>query len=451
MSAEIVPLGEAPGDPFAHSVVVKRLKNLGVPIPPMEVVSWAGGNNPEDWVNEADDYEECEARYKLVDAVSEWERQHEIEHDRERARLREQVDQRKLDARIRRVADEEIAEEDAEIEAARWEFSTAADYDPTKPERVPAFLRLDTGQHLVRSGVSFVFGRRGSMKTWIEYLMLVQLAEQGRPSLLFDFEMSEDRSKDRLHRLFNQFGVNVDDPRRKLIARVRATGPLSEGIVRRLIELYGMQGPAAIVIDSVQAAMAPYRLNPLDMSDVAQWFQHFPGRLAQQWPDALVSMIDHLPHGADPSKAMDPIGSQAKGALADSMFLVSRDTKISKSTAGEGHLAAAKDRDGELDEGETVADFEFGGGGPLLLKAPDPMKAFGRGVVRETDHMIAMAQWVADNEGKSYTAIRDALRGDFTSLGNRRDTLVNLGVIVKRGNGWFKGPQWQSWMNANKT
>ena len=82
--------------------------------------------------------------------------------------------------------------------------------------------------------------------------------------------------------------------------------------------------------------------------DLIAWGKALVLWLKKEWPHTAIILIDHVPHPKKGTEAKDPIGSQRKAALADSLFFIAALSAISRKTRGEGRLTRRKHRHGGL-------------------------------------------------------------------------------------------------------
>ena len=346
------------------------------------------------------------------------------------AHVREEV------ARIR-------AESRASPLAEEWFGSTGDQFDPETPEPYPCVLEFEPGEFTFTPGIHPLFGSRGSLKTWLAYKAAVQETERGNRALIIDYELSFEES---MRRLLVLGATRWTMPR---IVYVRPSGPVSDGGRTHLLRRFEDQPPSVVVIDSQGMGMAVAGLDENSGTASAQWSIELPSWLKRQWPSSVILPIDHLPKAAKGSGS-DPIGSQRKGAIADGLWLVQKLSNISRTTRGRGRLVVKKDRQGFRDEDQPVFDFEFGGGGDFVLKAPDTDEAVAEAMQGLATSLVRIAEYVRDNPGVKVETAREALDihpNSFTSL---KRMLVDEDVIEHpNGRGLFPGEELETYLSEN--
>jgi hypothetical protein len=350
------------------------------------------------------------------------------------------------ESRRLRVRDEALrrrAEELAAEHASEWFGVTLEDFDPG-PEPVPCVLEFAPGRRAFAPGVRILFGKRGTLKSWLELEAVRQEIHRGNRALMIDYEMSQDKVGRRLLTL----GASREELARFVYVQ---GGPVSDLARANLARRFADEPPTVVVLDSIGLSMAAAGYSTNDDTETGEWYTAVPKWMSRQWPDAVILLIDHVPKGSE--SARDPIGSQRKGAFSDGLFLVTKEDKISKTTRGRGSVMLTKDRDGDGEEESPLFDFEFGGGGPLTLSLPDPGTVTldaGKDGLSDDDgpEMLRIARYVGEREGVKV----DPARGDLGISANDFDRLKNalavLGVIEhKKRIGLFKGPGWAGYVS----
>lgn len=344
--------------------------------------------------------------------------------------------------RDRAEAERRWAEEQAAEFAAAWFGITGDEVDLSAPEPEPCVLEYAPGRHVFAPGVQILFGKRGTLKSWIELEAVRQELSRGHRALMIDYEMSKEKVARRLVTL----GATREDLARFVYVE---GGPVSDAARGHLLRRFTDEPPSVVVLDSIGLSMAAAGYSTNDDSETGEWYMAVAKWLSRQWPDAVVLLIDHTPKGD--SSARDPIGSQRKGAFADGLYSVEKDTPISKTQRGKGTVTLTKDRDGDGEEGSPLFVFEFGGGGPFVLSPPPPTDPksvtvdFSAAGVSDADaaRMVRIADYVGENDPVAVKQAWSALgmrSEDFTPL---KTTLVSLSVLVHPDRkGLSKGPGW---------
>lgn len=345
---------------------------------------------------------------------------------------------------IREEARRRHAEKLAAEFADDWFGVTLEDFDPG-PEPVPCVLEYAPGLHAFAPGVRILFGKRGTLKSWIELEAVRQELKRGNRALMIDYEMSADK----VFRRLTALGAPREDLARFVYVQ---GGPVGDQARANLARRFADGPPSLVVLDSIGLSMAAAGYSTNDDTETGEWYTAVPKWMARQWPGAVVLLIDHTPKGSE--SARDPIGSQRKGAFSDGLFLVEKDSKVSKTTRGGGHVTLTKDRDGDGEEDAPLFEFEFGGGGPLTLSLPDPKAVSadlsGEGVSDDEEPvLLRIAVYVGQNEGAKVEQARASLgiRGeDFDRL---KRVLVARNVIEHRKRvGLFKAAGWPEYVPA---
>ncbi|MGY2700770.1 hypothetical protein [Nocardioides sp. HB32] len=322
-----------------------------------------------------------------------------------------------------------------------WFGTTGEEFDPDEPEPVPCVLEFGDGRFAFTPGIHALFGSRGSLKTWLGYKAAVQEVKRGNWALIVDYELSY---KTTMRRCTLLGATRWDRPQ---IVYVQPSGPISDNGRARLLARFADHPPSVVVIDSVGMGMAVSGLEENSGTASAQWMIELPAWLKRQWPGAVILPIDHLPKSAN-GHGSDPIGSQRKGAIADGLWLVKKVSNISRSTRGRGRLVTQKDRDGWVDEGQAVLDFEFGGGGPFVLTPPDPLVD---AIQQVGEEKYRIAVYVNENPGVTVEAARTALDIHPNSFTDLKDALAAEGVIDhQRGRGLRPGPEMEAYLNEEE-
>lgn len=250
--------------------------------------------------------------------------------------------------------------------AGSWDLRTGEEYDPSEPEPSPRVLAFGEGRYAFAPGVQILYGGRGSGKTWIAYEAVRQEAAEGYRALILDYEMSHSEAMGRLHR---DLGTDLGT-----LARVDYVhSPPALMGAERLLSQYP-EPPSVVVLDSIGRSMGAANLDHIGEKDVYRWASALPLMLKEAWPDTVILLIDHITKSAlESGGATDPVGSGAKGNMADGLYQVQRLARFSRSVSGSGRLLVRKDRRGWAeDDGSALLDFTFGGGEPFTLSGPDP-------------------------------------------------------------------------------
>lgn len=337
-----------------------------------------------------------------------------------------------------------VIELTADALADEWSGQTGDLFNPADPEPVPCVLEISTGRFVFAPGVYVLFGARSSAKTWLVYFAGVQELARGNRVLLLDFEMAFEESMSRMHTI-GAFRSTL-----QRLVYVQPSGLPGEAAKRNLLARFGDTPPSLVIIDSTGMGMAAAGLEENNGTATAQFNLALPKWLKKQWPDAVILLVDHLPKGV--TDGTDPIGSQRKGSIADGLYLVKLMSKISRKTRGWGRVFVHKDRRGWSDEGSDVLDFEFGGGGPFVVRPPDPerLPLAVEGLAEAEDKLVQIARYVGEHEGTKVTAARTALKMNSNEFTRAKGVLVAAHALRHEDRlGLFKGERWDSWMSAN--
>jgi hypothetical protein len=357
---------------------------------------------------------------------------------------RQEVDRAVHQMLVREQALAEVAEIKAADQAPEWFGITGDVFDPDTPEPMPCVLEYAQGRFAFAPGVVFLFGPRSTLKTWIGYLAVVQEVKRGNRALIVDYELSYEEAMRRLLVL----GASREECSRAVY--VHPSGALSNAGRAWLLRRFTNQPPTVVVVDSMGMGMGLSGLNANDDTESTQWAFEVPLWMKSQWREAVILLIDHVPKGSGTS-AVDPIGSQRKGAYADGLYLATVLSPITRERRGNGRIVLRKDRKGLSEENMPLLDYEFGGGGLFVLSAPD-MKVVSVDLSQEPDQgqeMTRIARYVGENEGATVEQARNDLGirpNVFTGL---KDALVDQQVIVHVSrSGLTKGERWQEFVDG---
>ena len=195
-------------------------------------------------------------------------------------------------------------------------------------------------------GVKILFGKRGTLKSWIELEAVRQELGKGNRALMIDYEMTKEKVARRL--------VTLGATREELSRFVYVEGgPISDAARAHLLRRFADEPPSLVVLDSVGMSMGSAGLDSDKGKDTEQWAYGLPLWLKEQWPETVILLIDHVRKGEGAS-ATDPVGSQRKGSFADALCLVVPGDPISRQRRGNGRLVLRKDRKGWGDEGRAL-------------------------------------------------------------------------------------------------
>lgn len=343
--------------------------------------------------------------------------------------LAERVAWHRADRQARRLVD---AEEDEADDGEDWAPVSLVD-----AERVPApeVLRLPDGSCLARRGwVTLVHGQRGSAKTPLCYLAVVEQVKAGHAAVVVDYEMGRSGARS----LLNDLGLS-DDEIASGVYFAESPGAMTPVKRRRLADELERLGRrvTVVVIDSLTEAMAvvPGRLSDNDAQDVMAWFNSLPKWAAREF-DAAVLVIDH----SNLSDSERPSGSHKKREVPQAHVWVQAKTPFSRAHEdGYSNLSVQKDRSGDRVLGEVFARIRTRMGASFYLEAPDAPRT-GLGTIEvPLDRQLDLADREdvmrdarsAGTEGQAKTK----LTGD-SAAGTQRRTIVNQlireGVIVER-------------------
>lgn len=342
-------------------------------------------------------------------------------------------------------AKEVVAEKRAAETADEWYGISGEAFDPEAPEPMPCVLEYAEGRFAFAPGIVFLFGARSALKTWLSYYAVVQEVGKGHRALIVDYEMSFEESMRRLYTL----GLTAEQAH--LVTYVHPSGPPSDAGRVQLLAQFGSDFPTVVVIDSMGMGMGLSGLDSNSDTDSARWAFEVPLWLKAQWPDSVIVLIDHVPKGQTGGAVTDPIGSQRKGAFADGLFLATVLAPVARATRGGGRVVNRKDRKGMHEEGVTLFDYEFGGGGPFVLSEPDH-KVVSFELGEEATALVRIAAYVGEHEGNKVETVRNALGIQSAAFTAHKGSLVDQGVIEHRPRqGLFKGSKWQDYVNSTST
>jgi hypothetical protein len=356
--------------------------------------------------------------------------------------VRTEVEREKRRLLVRETALAEFTEEQAAGHAAEWFGVTGDRFDPEAREPESCVLEFAPGRFALAPGVNFLFGPRSSLKTWLAYEAVRQEVARGRSALILDYEMSYSESMRRLHVL----GASSEDLSR--VVYIQPEAAISDAARAQVQARFGESPPSVVVLDSVGISMSMSGFSTNDESETAQWWTAVPRWMKKQWPGTVVLLIDHVPKG-EGGAARDPIGSSRKGNVADGLLSVSKLSSISRRTRGSGRVTLTKDRQGMADEDSPLLDFEFGGGGPLVLLPADPDVTSVDLSRQPADaaEMRRIARYVGEHEGAKVEEARGDLGIHSATFTDLKDRLVDLGVIEHRPRaGLFKGGGWGEYL-----
>lgn len=353
---------------------------------------------------------------------------------------RDAVEAKKSDLRTAEVARAELAEEKEGRSARAWRGVSGDVFDPTSPEPEPEVLEYAPGRFAFAPGVTWLYGPVGSLKSWIAYEAIAQTlrsneCEDSCRALVLDYEMTYEEAVRRL--------ILLGCHDRSQFTYVKPPGPLTDIGRKALVRRFEDQHPFVVVIDTAGMAMGYSGLDSNSDTASAQWALEVPLWMKAQWRETVIIVLDHTPKAG----GSDPIGSQRKGAVADFMCHVQLLSPISRMTRGRGRATVQKDRDGFYDKGATLFEFEFGGGGPFLLFAPE---GDGAAAPAAESMLTRIARFVGDNEGVKVEAARAALGIQAADFTRHKSTLVDFGAVIHvPRRGLFKGPNWRTFVTAD--
>lgn len=342
--------------------------------------------------------------------------------------------------RVREAALARFAEETAEEFAPEWAGVLGSEFDPDTPEPEPCVLEITPGRYIFAPGIVFLFGAPSAAKTWLSYEAIRQEVRSGRRALLIDFELSYEEALRRLYTL----GMHKGDAER--VVYVQPSADAGDAGRAKLLGRFTDEPPTLIVVDSMGMGMGAVGLDSNKDSDVSKWSYGLPLWLKKQFPGAVIVLIDHTTK-ASGGESNAPIGSQRKGAIADLLVNVYSQTPISRTKRGTGRATVRKDRKGFYESGADIFDYEFGGGGPFVLRPSDPSVIsveFGEEAVARQK----IAAYVNSNPGQKVEVVRATLGIHSASFTSHKEWLCREEVIIHRiRDGLYPGPKYREWID----
>lgn len=251
-----------------------------------------------------------------------------------------------------------------QVDPATWAGVTGDQFDPATPEPVPCVLKFGPDQYAFAPGINFLYGFPDALKTWLFYYAMLQELERGNRTLLLDYELTFDEAMRRMYVL------GASREMLSGLVYVQPDGLAGDAGREQLVRRFDHRPPSLIVIDSMGEGMGQANLDENLSRDVTVFTTDLPKALKRTWPESVIGIIDHIPKGT--VGATLPIGSQRKHAQADGLYQAAAMSMMSRKTRGSGRVTARKGRKGWSDDGESLFDYEFGGGGPFVVRPPDP-------------------------------------------------------------------------------
>lgn len=258
---------------------------------------------------------------------------------------------------------------------------------------------------LPATGVTAIFGREGSGKTWLLLHAAIHAARQGQRVMVIDEEAGRPRTAKRLITM----GATRDEVNLIDHFPYRTGGTLADfaAIIQYHVRT---QNVALVGIDSVSKMLSAFGLKENDPGEntdlAAALFTPIASVLGR-----AVLLLDHTPHGGD-----RPRGASSKNADYDLAWYAEVTQEGNPAERGEIQLTRKKDRDGT--EAPGYVRFAYGGDGP----ARDFVQCLGAGkseaanmTVRQEAKQEAAVQTIIalygeSNTGMTYAAWKRAIR-----------------------------------------
>lgn len=295
----------------------------------------------------------------------------------------------------------------------------------------PSVLAREDGSRLLYSGRLNAFNAEPeSIKTWLALRAAADELRVGNVVVYLDFEDSPRAIVERLRAL----GV-TDELIAEQFIYVQPTERIELG--RAELEAALARKPTLVVIDGVTEAMTLEGLSLKDNSEVAEFYERLPRRVARRGPAVL--LLDHVVKATD-NRGRFAIGAQSKLAGIDgASYAVKMTTPFGRGRIGHANLYLTKDRLGWIDaEGKNrlVATIEVlsaaDGTVDICLKAPVASEDFRPTVLMER---VSLALENRTTEGANWHWIQKHVTGKNEWKHLALNVLVNEGyVAVESGN-----------------
>lgn len=299
-------------------------------------------------------------------------------------------------------------------------------------EPEPEFLERGDGKRLFYAGkVNGILGESESGKTWLALLAVLQTLRDGRPVLYLDFEDTAGGIVSRLRSL----GAQDEE-----LGRLTYVGPdesLSALAAADLAETLATTGPALIILDGFNAAMALLGLKINDNDDATKFSQDLLKKLSGS--GAAVIYVDHVPKDKE-NRGKGGIGAQAKRAMTTGCAILADVVMpFGRGMTGKLKLTVDKDRPGFVravssqakNAGVAVLTSSEDGSVSIQIDAPDLRPREEREPFRPTIVMERVCQYMASVTGGqlSSAAIEREVSGDNNVIRQALTVLVGEGYV----------------------
>jgi KaiC/GvpD/RAD55 family RecA-like ATPase/predicted transcriptional regulator len=197
--------------------------------------------------------------------------------------------------------------------------------------------------------------------------------------------------------------------------------------------LDGLQ-PALVVFDSMTDLLAASGLDENSGVEVTGWFKSVAEPLSRRPYSPAVVIIDHV--SKDTLNTRYSVGSRAKKAKSDVMWLVQRDGAFDRVTTSDVELIRQKNRPGTLPQ--TVKYVVGGRDGVLVAERYDPLV---HGVETWPGRTRQIFEYIASQDGFATTSAIRAVCDDVKrqSLDPYFDWLTGQGLVTLETNGRASG------------
>lgn len=298
----------------------------------------------------------------------------------------------------------------------------AGDYQ--QPE--PTILRCDNGDALFYPAeVNFLYGDGGHGKGWVSLYAIHQEISKGNTCIFID---AEDNANSICARLAH-IGAKPDDILNYLSYH-RPQDPFLKHNVEYIRQLAIEHTATLIVIDSLGECFGIEGVNEDSDYEVAPWLRRVPRKLADT--GAAVIVIDHVTHSQNTRNR--PSGSKRKrAATTGTMIRVDAIQAPTKEDDGRISLTCYKDRHGNYQAGQRVADFNmihhFGDLHIELRRTDQPAR-------QPADHQIVarhVTNLLRDNGDMSRNQIEKAITADPSLTVGRDKTRRGIDLALQLG------------------
>ncbi|MET8045851.1 AAA family ATPase [Micromonospora sp. NPDC005215] len=206
-------------------------------------------------------------------------------------------------------------------------------------ELIPTLLRREDGVHLFYpSQVHTVYGQKSSAKSLVVMAEAVRLLQAGQSVIYINYEGQPAQVKARLRRL----GASTEDLAH--FHYVRGFGAHLTPAQRREWDAYLSMDFALAIIDTTNAGMAAFDLDPIKTGDVRKFYGLLAEPLAATPGAPAVVMVDHVTKTRPQRGAATAYGSEAKTSALDAAYLFEVIEKPGVGRIGIVDMICVKDR-----------------------------------------------------------------------------------------------------------